>query len=496
MNIDIIKKYIFYAYDLTQKNNVDLYIVGGFLRDYFCKKDTYDIDFIVSNKTKLIAELFVKKFRGAFVVLDEDNKIYRVVKNIEDRIYNFDFGQMRGLNLHDDLKQRDFSVNALAWKVNKNLDFEKVIDFTNGLKDLENKKISVISKEAFKEDPLRLIRAYRLAGQYNFSIDNKTEIAINENKNFLPNVSRERVHDELLKIFSLKNSFKYVLNMNKSGLLEVMFPEINLLKDKNDYYFHPQGLWGHSLEILYCFERIVDNLDSLFDKEKSSLMKKYLETDNNLACLKIVCLFHDIGKPECFSMTNEKVRFFGHDRLSGKYMERIAKELKFSNKDVSYMKHCAEYHMDAGNLAKVDPITDRACYRYFKRMKEFAIAVLVFTMADWLGSIRGAENIDYSTQITNKDYKYKDFIKCREAVARILEWFIEEQKVSKTKKIINGNDIKKKFKLKQGPIIGKILDALEEAQVDTNIKTKSDAFDFVKAWLELYGKENNNLQKK
>jgi poly(A) polymerase len=492
MNINIIKKYILYGEGLAKKNNIDLYIVGGFLRDYFCKRDIYDIDFIVSKDVKRIAGLFAKKFRGAFVVLDEENKIYRIVKNIEGQIFNFDFGQMRG-DLISDLQQRDFSLNALAWKVNKKLDFDNIVDVTNGLKDLKNKRLCVIDKENFKDDPLRMIRAYRLAGQYDFYIDKGTEKAINETRSFLKNVSKERVHDELIKIFFLSNSFKYILEMNNSGLLENIFPEINLLKDKNDYYFHPQGLWGHSLEILYCFENIMSNIDSLFKDEVLLLIKNYFALDNNLACLKLVCLFHDIGKPECFSMTNEKIRFIGHDKLSGKYVEKIARELKFSNRDVSFMKHCAEYHMDAGNLAKVDPITDRACFRYFKRTKEYAIAVLIFTMADWLGSIRGASNIDYSAKITNKDYKYKDFIKCKKAVSRIFEWFVEEQKVSKTKKIINGNDIKKKFKLKQGPIIGKILDALEEAQVDTNITTKSDALNFVKAWLELY---ENNLQKK
>ncbi|MFC1512727.1 HD domain-containing protein, partial [bacterium] len=436
----------------------------------------------VEHDAHQFASAFKEKIKGVLIILDEAEKIYRVVKKIDSGIFNFDFGELRGNNLEEDLKQRDFTINALVWKVSPELDFDNIVDLIGGYKDLKNKSVRMIDSSAFDGDPLRLLRAFRIAAQYSFNIDSVTYEEIKKKKELINNSSSERIHDELIKLLNVPNSFDYIEHLDNSGLLEQIFEEISSMKQADDYYFHPKGLWGHSKEVLYCFEFILKNLNKLLPQELYEYCINYLHTNNRLSCLKLVCLFHDIGKPECFSI-QDKVRFFGHDILSAKYINEIMKRLRFSNRDINFAKKTTAFHMYAGNLAKQDQITDRACYRYFRRTEESSISILLFTMADWLASIRGADNISYKSGIKEDEFKYKDFSLLLNAVKRIISWYIEAKKTVKLERLVTGHDIMKNFGLKPGNIIGQILDAVQEAQAEGAVTSREQVLEFVKRWL-------------
>jgi len=183
-------------------------------------------------------------------------------------------------------------------------------------------------------------------------------------------------------------------------------------------------------------------------------------------------------------MIDDKVHFFKHDEVSSKYIKNMLKKLKFSNKEIDFISGAAKFHMQAGNLAKQTEITDRACFRFFKRTENIGIGLLLFTMADWLSSIRGARGLGYDDGISIKEFKYKDFVSCKKAIEIILDWYIEDSEKLVMKKYIDGNDIMQKFELEPSRFIGELLDVLEEAQTIGTIKNKKEAYLLVQKYLE------------
>ncbi|MFC1567121.1 HD domain-containing protein, partial [bacterium] len=331
---------------------------------------------------------------------------------------------------------------------------------------------------------LRLLRAYRFAAQYNFSIDKRTAEAIKKHVKLIVLSSSERIREEISKIFQTTKSFHIIYSMDRIGLLEKIFPEIKNLKKEKTYYFHPEGLWGHCLEVLYCYEFILQNLSSLFDKEKLQLLLNYIDSSNMKIILALSSLLHDAGKPETLKVESGKVQFHGHERLSSKKIKNIMKDLKFSNKTIELTKSIAYYHMSLGNMVPLKNVTDKAFYRFFKKAGEAAFGVMIITLADCLASMRGAHNISYKDTISVQEFESENFKQYRDFVNRVFSWYLSKRKVMAKKRILSGTDIMQKLKLKQGKLIGKILDILDEKVVEGKIKTKAQAFNFIKKWLK------------
>ncbi|MFH1715005.1 MAG: hypothetical protein ABH857_02280 [Elusimicrobiota bacterium] len=485
MHEKTIKKYIKSLLAIEKELKAEIYLVGGFLRDYILGNVTLDIDCVVSKNAKKAAELFQKKHGGALVVLDEDEETYRIVHKTQAGDYYIDFTTMHGKNLKEDAKRRDFTFNALYWKVSEECDFQNVVDYAGGLKDLKGGIIRMMAESAFKEDSLRIIRAFRFSSQYKFKIDAGTKKVIAQHVELLKNVSQERIHDEWVKICAAGNTFKIIKQMDDIGILDVIFPEITEIRKDLEYYYHKYGLWGHSLEVLYCFEFIINNLTKIFKKSRASFFLEYVKPVNMRVCFILNCLFHDLGKPDTLKIIDEKVRFFGHEEISRQQIGFIMKRLRFSNKDKAVAQLLAKYHMYIGNMvAQAGTVTEKAYYRFFKRAGDAAKGVMLFTLADCLASIRGIQKKSFEDGISLDECGSKNFADYQKFIERIIDWFDKKEKIINKKPIIDGNEIMTKFGLPQSKLIGEILNAIAEARVEGKIKTKKDAYAFVKKFLK------------
>ena len=463
----------------------EVYLVGGFLRDYLLGKFSFDIDFIVfgeDDATFILAERFAKELDGVFIVLDEETKSYRVVKNK----ISFDFSKNRAKTLEADLACRDFSVNALSVKLEEDLDLSnlKIIDLNNSQEDLQNKVLRVLSEDVFKDDPLRLLRAFRIAANYNLLIDDYSFALIKRDFTLIHQSKEERVREEIWKFFAAENVFPYLLKMDESKLLAEIFTGIKFMQSHNDNYFHKLGLWGHCLEVFFCLEYVLENLDFLFDEEELILLEDYLAAGNRKK-VKLASLFHDLGKPDTFSEKNGKIHFIMHDLVGSKQVSKMFEDMKFSNKEIKFISEVALFHMQAGNLAKEEEITQKACFRFFKRTGDSALGLLIFTLSDWLASIRGVKKIDYTMGISREEFDYEDFQKGLKSVKILLVWYLEKINEKTVKLLLNGNDIMQAFPdIKPSPFLGEILLALEEAQMIAQIKSKEEALIFVEKFIE------------
>ncbi len=443
------------------KTNRNIWIVGGYIRDLLLGKIAKDIDFVTDGNTEKIAKKFADKTNGSFVVLDDFNKTYRVV--IGDEIY--DFSKMQGKNISEDLSRRDFTINAMAVTADGR---QNLIDPFDGLKDLKNKIIKCISEKNFIDDPLRLLRAYRFAGQLNFGIERKTKEFIKKYSRKLKNISNERIQNELFLMLELPNSYNVILKIYKAGLLAEIIPELVETLNTARCYYPKMGLLGHSFDALKILEEFYStnfkNVFPKFSKRISAhLEEKISRITKRKTLLKLAALLHDIGKPKSAKKIDGRLRFFEHEERGCDIINIIGKRLKLSNNEIKYLKILTLHHMRIGNLTSAEKLTDKAAWRFFRDLQDDAIDLIVLSVTDAYtypkGKTRTLHKI-MANKLLNKFYRQKE---------KIIP-----------KKLLNGFEIMKILKIPESPLVGKILKELEEAQVLKKIKTKNEAEKYIK----------------
>ncbi|MCX5782217.1 MAG: HD domain-containing protein, partial [Elusimicrobia bacterium] len=333
---------------IAGKNEV--YIVGGWLRDKILHKENRDLDIITLANPISIAKKIARGLNGRLVILDTENKIYRVVLKNDKRLDYIDISKMKGSNILADLKNRDFTINSFAVPLEKEIRISEIIDPFKGLSDLKGKKIRLTSAHALADDPLRMLRAYRMASELKFKIVPET---IKQIKKYAPKIKQsawERIREELFKILSSEDSLNKIEELEISGLLDRLFPEIDEMKRSGrKFYYHPKGLWQHSTETLRSLENIINNLDELFNKNgekvRNHLNEPLSSGITRLNLLKIVSLFHDIAKPSTAKRVGDRMRFFGHESKGAQKVSEVLKRLRLGASDIKIAKTLVEHHM-------------------------------------------------------------------------------------------------------------------------------------------------------
>jgi len=475
--------------------------VGGLLRDLLLGRETRDLDLVPEQDAEEFARSFASEVGGSFVLLDEKNRIYRVVKQkISEKkgkeIFNLDFSQMRGKKIEDDLLLRDFTVDAMAMRLDwiegnlrifsrvKRLS-KLVVDPSGGMIDLKKKLIRKISPRIFDDDPLRLLRGYRLAATLGFAIERETENEIRDKVDLVKGAARERVRDELFKILSTPQSYRYIRRLQRVGLLTKIIPEIEVMKEKPENYYHREGLWGHTLETLKSMEEILSSLVKLFPGMSRKLIahldEKISGEVERRTLLKWAAIFHDIGKPKTVRREEGRVRFFGHEEAGTSLVVEIMERLRFSNKAIKVVDRIVENHMRPGNLSEVSQLTDRAIHRFFRDLSQEGVDTLLLSLADRYSyrKILPERDRKLGSEISRKSIK-----KHEKTVRKMLNRYYYHKERILPKPLIRGDEIMASFNLPQGPLIGKLLTKVGEAQAGGKLKNREEALQFLKKLLE------------
>ncbi len=453
-----------------KERSKEIFLVGGFLRDILLERETVDFDLVVKGRCLSFAREFSRIIGGSFIILDEDNRVYRVVVKKRGSICNFDFSQMRGEKITDDLGMRDFTIDAIALNLNiwagGFLSRSNLIDPYDGLKDLRNKRIRMVKQDVFKNDPLRMLRAYRLAGILGFNIVPSTKRQIGIDYKMIRMSSAERIQFELFKILEIKRSSPIIVRMEKRGVLGEIMPEIKFMKRARKHYYHKGGLWEHSIESLRSYEDICENLNRYFPKV-SEYVKEHLSREvssgvSRESILKLAVLFHDIGKPKTMRIRNGRVRYFGHSEVGADAIKKMAERLKFSRNMGVILSKVIGQHMRPSNLNDQKDVTDRACYRFFRDLGDEAIDILIVSLAD-----------RYSYMNVSK---YKEEIgEHRRFVNLMLERNFLRKKQISPKPLLRGGEIMGLLDIEQGPMVGQLIERLLEAQAIEKVRSKREA---------------------
>ncbi|MCB4790938.1 MAG: HD domain-containing protein [Elusimicrobia bacterium] len=459
------------------------YIIGGWLRDKILKRENKDLDIIVRINPFLVASKLSRKLAGRLVVLDDKNKVYRIALKNNSCLEFIDVAGFKGKDILSDLKKRDFTINSFALPIEENLDFKTLIDPFNGIGDFKKGLIRMTSTNSFKDDPLRLLRAFRFAAELQFKIEPKTGTLIKKQSCLINRSAGERIREELLKILNNDNSFYWITELDKAGLLEVIMPEIiKMKKSARQFYYHPLGLWQHSLETLMSLEEIIVGVPRLFG-ENASFILKHLEEPlssgtTRRSLLKMVSLLHDIAKPFCARRIGKRMRFLGHEVKGSKMVKNILERLHFGRQEIKIADVLVQHHMRPISLGQSPVLTDRAIYRLFRDIGDNLVDLMLLTLSDCYSYRR------------LKVRKAVELKKQKLVVKKLISRYFHEKNKKPAAKLIDGNVILSKFRIQPGPIIGKLLKETAEAQALGKINTKEEAVSYARKLLTRLKKRN------
>ena len=474
-----IEHYLEIILKLSDYSN-DLYLVGGSLRDWTLNKKANDFDFSCSIDPQHLAEKISQYFKSPLVVLDDQFCIYRVICSE----FILDFSKFKGKDILADLCNRDFSINSMGIQLkqllkSKNLD--AVLDPMKGRIAIQNKEIIQNRNLIYRDDPLRLLRAYRISSQIGFCIQSDTIATIRDNCSLIQLVSAERIKEELLLLLDNVHSYPYFLQLNQSGLLPEIIDEIKPLKTCAVEYYkgngEEEGVWGHSLSGLKYLEWILNHLDHEFFEHHNLIAQYLYQSDTNYdghslaTILKLAILFHDIGKPKTANIIDGRWRFFNHPIVGGGIVAKILSRLKFSQRTISCVSILVKGHMRSGRLANLETLSDRAQYRFFRDMNGYGVPMLIVSLAD---------HYTYITDFFGRNQDQHEL-----TTKKMICWFYKNQqeKFIKPKKIIDGHQIMKEFDLKPGRLIGELLQFIQEEIALNKVQTYDESLQAIRSKL-------------
>jgi len=359
--------------DIAKRKKVPVYLVGGFLRDTLLGQEKKDFDFAVGKNALQVAGLFSKRIKGAYVLLDKERGCARVAKRIKGELYTFDFADFRAKTFHEDLAHRDFTINTLSVDLSKLKASTEIsdalMDVKRGVKDIKDKRIKRTSVRVFKEDPLRMLRAFALKAALGFKIELKTLNQIRKEKDLICDVSYERIREELFKILETNKAAPILKSMDRVGLLEKIIPQIKVMYGCKQGTYHHLDVWPHSMETVVQMEKIFGRMKD--DGEVAAYLKEPLGGNRSRqAIMKLAALLHDVGKPDTRKRERGRISFHGHEHVGKSIVRHVANMLKLSIRERHALEDMVRWHLRPGYLSNFKQPSEKAIYRYFRDTKE------------------------------------------------------------------------------------------------------------------------------
>lgn len=443
------------------------YLVGGLLRDLALNRGSAkDYDFVVSGMAGEVAGLAAGRLGGSFFLLDRETGAYRVVIKRGTAVVTLDFSLIRGLSIEDDLKARDFTVNAMAVDLSA---FSQgravVIDPSNGLGDASASVLRTTGEGAFVEDPLRCVRAVRLSHCCGIEIEPATMAFARGAAGLLKRTAAERIREELIQIFECRRSSKAISRLYELGIMDVIAPALSGWKDIGGY-----DLLGHSLATLDEADRLLDEFSAgtfiSHNEELRAFIARRIGPISMDVFFRACAFLHDIGKPLAIGRESGRLRFIGHDSAGAVLVKDMLLGLRFSKAFSSAVSGVIKNHHRVFMLLLLPERSPRAKAHFFRASGgSSGVTLLLLALAD-ARATSGRRDPALEALISEMlGFYYSVYLKKR------------------PRPILTGDEVMRIFSLAEGKAVGEALRAVSRGVEEGAIKTRKDAVSYLGRWL-------------
>ncbi len=459
---------------------IDTYVVGGTLRDALLGREVRDLDLALAGHARAWARGLAAALGGRFVALDDARDVARVVL-ARGEVRQIDVAALQG-TLDDDLRRRDFTVDALAVP----LAGGAVIDPCGGLRDLDARLVRMTSPAALDADPLRLLRGVRIAAELGFALEAETSAAVRERAPRAIDAAAERRRDELGHILALDDAASGLWLLDAVGLLEALLPEVAAGKGVEQPPEHAYDVFEHNMRTVGALDLMLaparpagetawlwEELWGVFGWCEDRLRGYFAEPPGRgqprAALLRLAALLHDVAKPRTRERQPDgRIRFFGHADAGARTAAEILRRYRFPEQEVRWVALLVEQHLRPVQLARPgEAPTRRALYRFFRDLGDAAEAVLFLSLAD-AAAARGPKMTRAGWR---RHVAYMNSLLVRSS---------EDEGIVHPPRLLTGHDIMSALGLVEGPAIGRLLAAVEEAQAGGEVRDREGALAFVR----------------
>ncbi|MHB8575425.1 MAG: CCA tRNA nucleotidyltransferase [Dehalococcoidia bacterium] len=462
------------------------YLVGGFVRDTLLGRLTRDIDVAVEGDPLPLVRTLARGLDGVVVPLDRERGTYRVVLRLPiDSVTHVDVNRLREPTIAADLLARDFTMNAIAVQLDR--EQPAWIDSTGGLRDLTERVVRAASPRTFHDDPLRLLRAVRFCVQLGFRLDEATASLIREAAPLLRRSAAERQRDEFSLILAADRSASGVRMLHGLGLLFTLLPDLEAgvgIQQPAEHYY---DVFSHSVEALAALDAMLAFKQPSGGREemlwgdlwagvgwlpeiRTGLSAIAGENRPRSVALKFAGLLHDVSKPETKAVDQDtgRMRFYGHDSVGAGRAAASARSLRFSARETEYIELLVREHLRPGMLAAPGEVpSNRALFRFVRDLGDAAPDLLLLNLADH-AAVRGP-------RLTRDEWRRHVAF-----VSWVLHMLYVETQVSRLPRLVSGYDLMTDLGLKPGPVVGRLLGMVQEAQAAGEVKTAAQALRFAR----------------
>lgn len=418
---------------------------------------------------------------GAYFALDPERDAARavLVRENDERV-ELDFSGLRRSGIEADLRARDFTVNAMAAEPDGRL-----IDPTGGLADLQGRLVRSTGEAALDDDPLRMLRAVRLMAELELRLEAKTATWIIQRAPALARVSAERVRDELVRVLAAPGIADHVHMLDELHLLARIVPEVESLREQAQSPPHRFDVWWHTLLVVEGVEGVVaamagvsprtvyidaprrvwDDLRAELHRFAAPLADHFRRGHSRMALLRMAALCHDLGKPLTCSEDEEgRLHFCGHEQAGAEIAGRRMGQLRFSRAEVQRVQSMVRAHLRPAHLARGPlPLTRRAVYRFFRDLEDAGVEVVLLSVADHIAT--------WGPNLQPERWERR-----LEAARTLLgSYFERPEEALFPAALVTGRDLIDELGLEPGPELGRLLEALREAQAAGEVCTREEA---------------------
>ncbi|MET0304999.1 MAG: HDIG domain-containing metalloprotein [Solirubrobacterales bacterium] len=439
-----------------------VWIVGGAVRDAALGREVTDLDLAVAGDPERAVKAVACEGDGHAFELSAEFKTWRAVAR--DRSWQVDATALRGEAIGSDLAARDFTLGAVAVP----LDGGEPVDPYGGIADLERGLLRAVSDDSFRDDPLRLLRAARLAVDLALEVDPATAARARLDSALAAEPAGERQLAELRRLIGGSDPLRGVALLDELGLTAVVLPELEALRGVEQGPNHHLDVLGHTLAVLERMLEVESDLERFAGEraaETQALLEEPLADEMTRGtALRFGALFHDIGKPATRGERDGYVTFVGHDSTGAEIIGGICGRLRASGRLTRHLKGLTQHHLRLGFLVHEAPLPPRRVHEYLRATEPVAADVTLLTVADRL-SARG------SGPFATEEAIEAHLRLARQMLAAALDW----RRDGPPEPLLRGDELAEELGIAQGPELGDLLAELEGAQYAGEVGTRADA---------------------